>query len=117
MSGFKINFHKRELLLFGDTVNKREQYKMIFTCPNGSLPMKYLGIPVNKIRIRNKDWNGIETKIAKKCAGWQGRLLNIAGRTTLVQTCLTNMPLYMMSFYRIPVGVRKRIDYHRARLV
>ena len=91
MSGLKINFHKSELFLFGDTVNKSEQYKMIFTCLNGSLPMKYLGIPVNKIRIRNKDWNGVETKIANKCAGWQERLLNIAGRTTLVQTCLTNM--------------------------
>ena len=91
MSGLKINFHKSELFLFGEAADKSEQYKRIFTCSNGSLPMRYLGIPVNKMRIRNKDWSKVQSKVASKCVCWQGRLLNITGRTTLVQTCLTIM--------------------------
>jgi hypothetical protein len=59
----------------------------------------------------------VENKIENRCAVWQGRLLNIAAKLTLVQACLSNMPLYMMSFYKISVGVRKRADYFRARLV
>ena len=41
----------------------------------------------------------------------------MAGRVTLVQACLTNIPLFMMSFYPLPVGVRKKADFFRARLV
>ena len=39
------------------------------------------------------------------------------GRVTLVQACLTNIPLFMMSFYPLPVGPRKKADLYRARLV
>ena len=85
----------------GEVADKSEKYKRIFTFSNGLIPMSYLGIPVNKIRLKNKDWNKVENKVASKCAGWQGILLNIAGRTT----CLTSMRMYMISFYIIPVGV------------
>lgn len=57
-------------------------------------------------------------KIEKSCACWQGKLLgSIAGRITLVQVFLTNMPLFMMSFYPIPVGILKKVDFFRARMV
>ena len=56
-------------------------------------------------------------KIEKRCAYWQGRLRNIAGRATLVHSCLTNIPIFMMSFYPLPVGVRKKANFYRARLV
>ena len=36
------------------------QYEMIFSCVSGQLPMKYLGIPIDKKRIMNKDWNKAE---------------------------------------------------------
>lgn len=39
------------------------------------------------------------------------------GRITLVQARLTNIPLFMMSFYPIPKGVIKKVDFYRARLV
>lgn len=53
MSGLKINFHKSELFLFGDAINKAENFAQIFTCPIGSLPMKYLGLHIDKKGIRN----------------------------------------------------------------
>ena len=81
------------------------------------MPLKYLGLPVHDKRISNGMWRNVTEKIEKRCACWQGRLLNIAGRVTLVQSCLTNIPIYMMSFYLLPVGVRKKVDFFRARLV
>lgn len=41
-------------------------------------------------------------------------MLNIAGRITLVQSRLTNIPLFMMSFYPLHVGIRKKTDFYRA---
>lgn len=33
------------------------------------------------------------------------------------KSCLSSIALYMMSFYKLPVGVRKRMDYYRSRLL
>lgn len=105
-----INFHKSELFLFGDAKNKTALYQEIFTCQLGELPLKYLGMPVSNVRIiRNKHWKWVVDKIEKRCGCWQEKLIGaIAGKITLVQACLTNIPLFMMSFYLIPVGVKKK---------
>ena len=112
-----INFHKSEIFLFGEATKKTKIYQDIFTCEVGGMPIKYLGLPVADVRLGNKFWKGVTEKIEKRCACWQGRLLNMAGRVTLVQACLTNIPLFMMSFYPLPVGVRKKADFFIARLV
>ena len=118
MSGLTINFHKSDIYLFGEAKSERNLYQEIFTCALGEMPLKYLGLPVPNKRIRNSMWRNVTDKNEKRCACWQGRLLNIAGRVTLVQSCLSNIPIYMMSFYLLPAGVRKkRVDFYRARMV
>lgn len=117
MSGLTIHFHKSEIFLFGDVVHKANIYQEIFTCELKEVPLKYLGVPVSSIRIRNKHWKMVTEEIEKWCGCLQGRLLNIASRVTLVQSCLTNMLLFMISFYPIPVGVKKKGDFYRASLV
>ena len=114
MSGLKINFHKSELMLFGKAKEKQLLYQEILTCKMGDLPIKYLGMPVSDSRIRNTHWSCVTDKIEKRCGCWQGKLLgSIAGRITLVQACLTNIPLFMMSFYAVPKGIIKKGDFSR----
>ena len=47
----------------------------IFTCNSGVLPMKYLGVPVNKKRLRNSDWRPTKEKMGNKLSPWQGKML------------------------------------------
>ena len=54
MSGLKINFHESELFLFWGAKDKKYEYAKIFTCPIGTLPMKYLGLLVDKNRKKVK---------------------------------------------------------------
>lgn len=35
----------------------------------------------------------------------------------LVQSSLSNIPLYMMPFYLVPVGVRKWADFFKAKII
>lgn len=65
ISGLKINFHKNELFLFGDAINKVDEYTRIFTCPIGSLPMRYLGLLVDEKKNRNKNWKPPEDKMER----------------------------------------------------
>lgn len=53
MSGLKVIFHKSDMFCFGEAINKQDMYNMILTCKIGTLPMKYLGININKKRIQN----------------------------------------------------------------
>lgn len=70
MSRLKINFHKSELFLFGDANNKAINFAQIFTCTVGALPMKYLGLPLDEKRIRNKSWKHPEDKMETNCSSW-----------------------------------------------
>jgi hypothetical protein len=46
-----------------------------------------------------------------------GDLLSFGGRIILTETCLSNVPGFMMSFFRVPKGVLKRFDFFRARVL
>lgn len=50
--------------------------------------------------------------------GWMERnTLCIGGRAVLVNSCLSSVPLYMLSFLEAPKGVIKRMNYFKARLL
>lgn len=114
LSGLKINFLESEVFYLGGCNDNAEMYSEIFTCQLGVLPIKYLGIPIDKTRLANKHWKFLEDKMEKRLGGWQGKLLSIGGRATLLNSCLSSIPFYMLSFYRIPRGVCKRLDYFRS---
>lgn len=117
LSGLKINFNKSEVFCFGEAKEKQDLYSNIFTCKVGSLPLKYLGIPIDQKRILNKDWKLAENKMEHKLGCWQGRLQSIGGRLILLNSTLSSVPMYMISFYKLPKGVQERIDYFRKRFL
>jgi hypothetical protein len=65
MSGLKINFHKSEILCFGNAKEIDYLYADIFTCLIGNLPMKYLGVPIDKKKINNSLWVPMIEKLEK----------------------------------------------------
>ncbi|WVZ51703.1 hypothetical protein U9M48_002818, partial [Paspalum notatum var. saurae] len=63
VSGPKINFHKSELLCFGRAQDSIDQYKDIFGCKHGEIPLRYLGIPIHfKKKLKNADWKQVEER-------------------------------------------------------
>jgi hypothetical protein len=50
MSGLKINFHKSDIYCLGEALEMEGDFKRIFTCKSGLLPMNYLGVPINRKR-------------------------------------------------------------------
>ena len=91
LSGLKINFHKSETVCFGETKANSEKYRDIFTCVEGKLPMKYLGIPAHNVMLRNVDWKNAEEKMGKKLGTWQGRFLSYGGKLALIKGSLSNL--------------------------
>jgi hypothetical protein len=79
-SGLKINFHKSELFCFGRAKEIQDEYKVLFGCEIGSLPFRYLGIPIHFRRLKNGEWKLIEDRFEKRLCSWIGKLLSYGDR-------------------------------------
>jgi hypothetical protein len=115
LSGLKIFFHKSELFCYGDAKECEEQYTELFGCGMGQYPFKYLGIPMHHKKISNDDWKIIEEKFQKRLSCWKGNLLSYRGRLVLTNSVLSSLSLFMLSFYEVPKGILKKMDFYRSR--
>jgi hypothetical protein len=87
----------------------------LFGCELRSLPFRYLGIPIHHCRLTSKEWKCIEDRFENKLSCWKGTLLSYGGWLILINSVLTSMPMFLLSFFEVPVGVRKRLDFYRSR--
>ena len=87
----------------------------MFGCELGALPFTYLGIPIHHRKLTNREWKCIDDRFEKKLSCWKGELMSYGGRLILINLVLTSMPMFLLSFFEVPVGVRKRLDFHRSR--
>jgi hypothetical protein len=111
LSRLKINFNKSELFCFGHAKEMQDEYKVLFGCEIGSLPFRYLGIPIHFRRLKNVEWKLIEDRFEKRLCSWIGKLLSYGDRLILINLILTSLPIFMLLFFEIPKGVRKRLDF------
>jgi len=57
----------------------------------------------------------VEERFQKKLSGWKGKMLSVGGRLVLINYVLTILSMFMFSFFEVPRGVLKRLDYYRSR--
>ena len=63
----------------------------------------------------NVDRKRVEERFEKRLSSWKGKHLSTGGRLTLLNSVLSSLPMYTMSFFAIPKGVLKKLDYFRSR--
>lgn len=114
VSGLKVNFFKSK---FGSICVDQalvEDFAHLLNCTLLSLPFPYLGLPIGENPRNVATWRPIITKVQKKLAMWKHKVLSMAGRVCLVNSVLTSLPLYYLSFFKIPHRVAKEIvSLHR----
>ena len=79
MSGLKINFHKSELFCYGSAKACETQYSRIFGCGIGTMPFKYLGIPMTHRRLRNSEWRCVVDRFESRLSNWKAKFLSSGG--------------------------------------
>ena len=108
VSGLKVNLGKLELVAVG-AVHNMDLLVAVLGCKQGSLPMKYLGLPLGA-KFKDKSiWNPILEKMERKLAGWKKLYLSKGGRFTLIKSTLSNLPTYFLSLFPIHASVANRI--------
>lgn len=64
-------------------------------CAVDSFPSIYLGVPLSMHRLRRSEEQFIIDKITARIPTWKGNLVNMAGRTTLVSSTLSAIPMHL----------------------
>lgn len=111
----RINFHKSEMVSLNLDEDDIHRLGHIISCPIGAFPIKYLGVPLHFEKLSREDIQPLVDKILKKkIAGWRGKLLSIAARTTLIKAYLASIPVHLLSFPKFPKWVMKLLNSQMA---
>lgn len=110
MSGLKINFDKS--MIYGIKIPKADILisAQAFGCKQGSLPIKYFGLPLGANPKKASTWQPIVERVKKKLSLRKKRHLSIGGRLALIKSTLGNLSIYYMSIFKMPVSVAKSIE-------
>ena len=109
LSGLRINLDKSSLILVG-RVEDEENLAIELGCKIGYLPAKYMGLPLGAKRKASSVWDGVEERFRKRLVNWKRQYISKGGRLTLIRSCLSNLPTYVMSLLRLPRKVKIRLE-------
>jgi hypothetical protein len=49
-------------------------------------------------KLSNEDWNDIIERFKKRVSGWKGKILSVGGRLVLINSILTSLTMFLLSF-------------------
>ncbi|KAL0300290.1 UNVERIFIED_CONTAM: hypothetical protein Scaly_3051900 [Sesamum calycinum] len=110
LSGLHANAQKSQVLFSKSATQVQQQIQSIFGFPQGTLPVRYLGVPLITSKLSLADCAPLILKIEARIAGWNQLNLTYAGRTQLIKSVLSSIHQYWCSVFILPKGVIKTID-------
>ncbi|KAJ4763154.1 RNA-directed DNA polymerase (reverse transcriptase)-related family protein [Rhynchospora pubera] len=110
ISGLKINPSKSELLCLNTDRRLMETCADILQCQPKIFPITYLGLPLSNKKLTRDDYKPLLQRFSSKLNSWSSSLLSMTGRLVLVNSCLTSLPVFFMSVFRLPKWVIQSLD-------
>ncbi|MCH88010.1 LINE-1 reverse transcriptase like [Trifolium medium] len=109
ISGLKVNFSKSNI--FGVNIHNSflEGAAYFLHCKVSSLPFTYLGLPVGANPRSESTWKPVLKAIESRLQSWKNKYVSLGGRVVLINSVLESIPIFFLSFLKMPTGVRKAI--------
>lgn len=109
VSGLKINFFKSSLIGVNVESSFMDMACNFLNCSEGSLPFKYLGLPVGANSRSMSTWEPLVENLSGRLNTWGHKYISFGGRIVLVNAVLNAIPIFYLSLLKLPVQVWKRI--------
>ncbi|KAK1313475.1 hypothetical protein QJS10_CPA06g01301 [Acorus calamus] len=117
LSGLQINFHKSSMVGIHVALEEIDTFAKIFGCRVQHYPTRLLGLPLHLGKLQKMDWNSLVVKFERRLEGWKGKILSFGGLLTLLQAVLSNLPVFLLSMFKVPEGVLQKLDGIRRRFL
>ncbi|KAF3645514.1 hypothetical protein FXO38_19607 [Capsicum annuum] len=110
ISGLVANNEKSSIYFGG--VPKKVQTEVLQSLKfvQGSLPFRYLGVPLSTKKVSILQYQPLIDKIMGKIVSWTSRLLSYAGRAQLIKSILFSIQLFWSQIFIMPKKVVKCIE-------
>jgi hypothetical protein len=76
----------------------------------GTLSVKYLGVPLVTTRLIFRDCRELVEKLANRINDWRNKSLSFAGRLQLIQSVLSSMHIYWASVFVLPARIVSNLE-------
>ena len=108
-SGLKINYAKSQFGIIGGMVSWTNEAAQFLNCRQIETPFSYLGIPIGAKPSSALVWEPLINKCQIKLSKWAQKNISMAGKVTLINSVLNALPIYLLSFFKIPQKVVHRL--------
>ncbi|XP_074265722.1 uncharacterized protein LOC141588167 [Silene latifolia] len=109
-SGLQLNKEKSEIYFNGVHHNTQHDILQISGFVKGSLPFKYLGVPISSKKLTSNEGRKLIDKIVARIRAWGAKHLSYTGRLTLVTSVLQSLHSYWSNIFLIPNCIMNKID-------
>ncbi|KAJ9535397.1 hypothetical protein OSB04_un001487 [Centaurea solstitialis] len=109
-SGLKPSMMKSTSFLGNVVGVNREEILKILPFKLGTLPVRYLGVPLISTKLFHNDCLGLIDKVKRRIMDWKNKWLSFAGRLQLINSVLSSISVYWSSMFLLPASVVKEIE-------
>ncbi|KAJ9561158.1 hypothetical protein OSB04_006318 [Centaurea solstitialis] len=109
VSGLKPSLEKSTSFLGNVVGRNREEILNILPFKLGSLPVRYLGVPLLSNKLFHKDCLALIDKVKRRILDWKNKWLSFAGRLQLINSVLSSISVYWASMFLLPISVVNEI--------
>ncbi|KAL2943378.1 hypothetical protein RDABS01_031726 [Bienertia sinuspersici] len=110
VSGLQANRNKTEVYTCGMKDQEVQNILNESGFKRGSLPFKYLGVPICSKRINAAECEGLVDKMTARIRVWSSRHISFAGRSILINSVLMSIHQYWAQVFVLPQSVLKSIE-------
>lgn len=110
VSGLKISMEKLTIFYAGISDDEKHVLLNQSDFESGSLPVRYLGLPLLTKHMRKSDDEVLIEKIKNLISLWTNRFLSMAGRLQLIGSVLMSIVNFWMTGFQLPGECIKEIN-------
>lgn len=109
VSGLRVNLFKSCLM----GLNVEREFMVMacnfLNCNEGSIPFKYLGLPVGANPRSLTTWEPLLEHISSRLNSWGNRYISFGGRIVLLNSVINAIPIFYRSFLKMPDKVWRKL--------
>ncbi|CAL9233408.1 unnamed protein product, partial [Arabidopsis halleri] len=108
--GLRISLEKSTLYMAGIQNDVKADILQQFPFEYGTLPVRYLGLPLLTRRMTSSDYLPLMEKIRSNISSWTARTLSFAGRLQLLKSVVFSITNFWIAAFRLPKACIQEID-------
>ena len=109
-SGLKISMGKSTIYMAGIAGGDKEEILTQFPFELGTLPIRYLCLPLLTRKMNASDYLPLVEKILSNISSWTSRALSFAGRLQLLSSVVFSITNFWIAAFRLPKACIREID-------